>query len=327
MRAVRRFVEWNCGVSRWQRSLIARMVPDCAQEGQLDFRDHVLPSLLQSGRRVLDVGGGKHPAIPLQTKQDLGLYVVGLDISEAELAQAPPGAYDAVVVGDVAVVSIPGEYDLVFSRAVLEHVADPPAAVANLAGVLVPGGIMAHVVPCRNAPFAILNRWLGNRIARGVLFAIFPEKREDSGFPAYYRDCTPAGLSRACRECGLEVVKIIPYYNSEYTSFFAPLYTVEMFRQALMCYLRLENFAEGFSLVARTPDRERGEGHARAGQDGNPRPDRLAPVNWRSIGSVMLPSLLDGATQSRHARSSGGSGSQGHMSRRHRAHSGQPDRH
>ena len=253
MKAVRRFIEWNRRVSRWERASLGHIVPGFVRDGQLDFRDHVLPSLLKPGLRVLDVGGGKHPAIALETKRKLDLYIVGLDLSEVELAQAPPGAYDAVVVGDVAAVSIPGDYDLIFSRAVLEHVADPFAAIANLAGALAPGGIMAHVMPCRNAPFAILNRWLGNRVARSVLFALFPEKRKNSGFPAYYRDCTPARLSLACRTCEMEVLQVTAYYNSDYTSFFAPLYTVEMLRQAMMCRLRLENFAESFSIIARAP--------------------------------------------------------------------------
>lgn len=252
--AIRRFIEWNRNVSRWERALAARVVPESALDGPRDFREQVLPSLLKPGQRVLDVGGGKHPAIPLQTKQELGLRVVGLDISEAELAQAPAGAYDAIVVGDIAAVSIPGKYDLVFSRTVFEHVADTQAAVANLASVLVPGGVTAHVMPCRNAPFAILNRSLGNGMARRLLFAIHPHKQENSGFRAYYRECTPARLSRIFRECGLEVVKVIPYYNSGYTSFFAPLYTIEMLRQVLMCRLRLENFSESFALVARAPD-------------------------------------------------------------------------
>ena len=234
---------------------MARLVPGCAPDGPRDFHEQVLPSLLKKGLRILDVGGGKHPAISLQTKQELGLHIVGLDVSETELAQAPTGAYDAIVVGDAAAVEIPGRYDLVFSRSVFEHVAEPHAAFANLAGVLAPGGIMAHVVPCRNAPFAILNRWLGNRAARRLLFTIFPEKEDHSGFEAHYRDCTPAHFERMCRESGLEVVRIIPYYNSGYASFFAPLYTIEMLRQALMCSLRQENLAEAFSIVARAPQR------------------------------------------------------------------------
>ncbi len=118
---------------------------------------------------------------------------------------------------------------------------------------------MAHFIPCRNAPFAIINRSLGNRLARRLLFAIFPEKRENSGFRVYYRDCTPARLSRLCRECNLEILEIRPYYNTGYTSFFAPLYAVETLRQVLMCSLRLRNFAESFTIVAQAPAGESSE--------------------------------------------------------------------
>ena len=250
---IREFIAWNRRVSRWERSIVARVVPGCAADGPTTFREKVLPALLKPGLRVLDVGGGKRPAISPARKQELGLYVLGLDVSAEELTQAPPGAYDQTIVGDVAATRIPGQYDLVFSRAVLEHVQDPAGAIANLASVLVPGGVMAHVMPCRNAPFAIVNRALGNRTARQLLFAIFPEKQENSGFLAHYHHCTPTRLSRICRQAGLEVVDLTPYYNSGYTSFFAPLYTVEMLRQALMCSLRLEDFAEGFSIVAQKP--------------------------------------------------------------------------
>jgi 2-polyprenyl-3-methyl-5-hydroxy-6-metoxy-1,4-benzoquinol methylase len=252
--ALRRFIEWNRRVSHWERGLATRLVPQSAVDGTTDFRDNVLPSLLAPGLRVLDVGGGKHPAISPETKRKLDLQVVGLDISESELAQAPAGAYDSMIAGDVARVHIPGQYDLVFSRTLLEHVADPPRAIANLAGALAPGGLMAHVLPCRNAPFAILNRALGNRLGRAVLFTVFPEKRRNSGFRAYYRDCTPARLSRLCQRSGLQVVQVIPYYNSDYTSFFAPIYTIEMLRQVATCRLSLENFCEAFTIIARAPD-------------------------------------------------------------------------
>ncbi len=253
MSAVRQFINWNRRVSHWERRLLSRLVPGSARDGATDFRDQVLPSLLKPGLRVLDVGGGRFPAIALETKRLLDLHVVGLDISGAALARAPRGAYDSVVVGDVASVSIPGKYDLVFSRTLLEHVADPPAAIANLTGVLAPGSVMAHVVPCRNAPFAILNRALGNSLARRVLFAIFPEKKSNSGFPAYYRGCTPGTLARLCRENGLQVVQVNTYYNSDYTSFFAPLYTIEMLRQVVTCRLGLKEMCEVYCIVARAP--------------------------------------------------------------------------
>jgi 2-polyprenyl-6-hydroxyphenyl methylase/3-demethylubiquinone-9 3-methyltransferase len=250
---LRRFIDWNRRASRWERSLATRLVPQSGPDGPVDFRDNVLPGLLAPGMRILDVGGGKYPAISPATKRELNLHVVGLDISAEELAQVPPGAYDSVVVGDVSRVHIPEQFDLVFSRTLLEHVADTPAAIANLARALGPNGLMAHVVPCGNAPFAVLNRTLGNKLARVVLFAVFPEKRKNSGFQAYYRDCTPSRLSRLCRDNGLEVVRLTPYYNSDYTSFFVPIYTVEMLRQVTMCGLGLQDFCEGFTIVARAP--------------------------------------------------------------------------
>jgi hypothetical protein len=121
---------------------------------------------------------------------------------------------------------------------------------------------MAHVVPCGNAPFALLNRSLGNRLARTVLFAVFPEKRKNSGFQAYYRDCTPSRMARLCQNNGLEVARLTPYYNSDYTSFFVPLYTVEMLRQVASCRLGLRDLCEGFTIVARAP------GAVRAGEPG-----------------------------------------------------------
>ena len=256
--AIRRFLDWNRKLSRRERSFVARIVPGCENAGPRDFQERVLPGLLAPKQWVLDVGGGKHPAIPLQVKQDLGLHVVGLDISAAELAQAPAGAYDETIVGDIATVEIPGKFDLVFSRTVMEHVSNPRAALANLTRVLAPSGLMAHVMPCRNAPFAIANRALGNKLARRLLFAIAPHKRENSGFRAHYLECTPARMSRLCRECGLEVIKTLPYYNSGYTSFFAPLFTLELLRQATMAVFQLENWSETFALVARAPSAQAG---------------------------------------------------------------------
>jgi SAM-dependent methyltransferase len=276
--ALRRFLDWNQRVSRWQRSLVGRLVPGTSRDGPTDFRDRVLPGLLKPGLRVLDVGGGKYPAITVDTKRRLGLHMVGLDISKDELVHAPAGAYDDIVVGDIATVSIPGTYDLVFSRTLMEHVRDPGAAIANLAGALAPGGIMAHVVPCGNAPFAIVNRRLGNRAARRLLFAIFPHKARNSGFPAYYRDCTPGALSRLCQASGLTVVEVIPYYRSDYGAFFVPLNTVELLRQALMAGLRLQNFAEGFSLVARRPHLE-AEASSDPGVRSDARGSGLRPVD------------------------------------------------
>lgn len=250
-RSLKTFVAANRGVSRWQKSLAFRWFG--RRNGGGDFRKNILPSLLKDNLRVLDVGGGKHPAISVELKEKLGLEIVGLDIEAAELQAAPAGAYDEMVVGDVASTPIPGTFDLIFSKAVLEHTQENHRVLANLASALKAGGKMAHFIPCRNALFARLNLLLGNERARKILFALQPGKTTTSGFKAYYDHCTPTRMSRLCTDNGLQIDQLNAYFSSDYCSFFAPLYSLDMLRQLTTQMLRQRDLAESFVIVASKP--------------------------------------------------------------------------
>lgn len=251
MTVLRRFLSWNLRLSDRLYGLAERRTG--RRCGLSAFRHEILPALLAPGLRVLDVGGGKWPLIDAQTRTRLGLTVTGLDVSAEELAQAPAGCYDRTVVGDVATVAIPGRYDLILSQTVLEHVCDTPAAIANLSAVLAEGGVMAHFVPCAYAGYTFVSRLLGNRLGRKILWTVYPDSRSTSGFRAYYRECTPRRMRRLCRQSGLDVVELRPYFASEYFRFFAPLYALEMLRQLLLMRLRAESLCEAFTIVARKP--------------------------------------------------------------------------
>jgi SAM-dependent methyltransferase len=213
----------------------------------------VVPGLLTPGLRVLDVGGGKFPAISTATRQRLGLHVDGLDVSRDELEQAPAGSYDRLIVGDAADVAIAGPYDLILSAAVLEHVRDSRRALANLASALADGGRMAHFIPCVNTLFATVNRLLGNGVARRLLHGLDPEARRLAGFKCYYRHCSPAAMRRICADNGLERERIQAYFFSEYTRFLLPVYCCELLRQLTLQWLRADQFCESFLIVARKP--------------------------------------------------------------------------
>ena len=229
------------------------------RNGGREFRENVLPSLLDGGLRILDVGGGKRPQIDPEIKQRLGLYVVGLDIDADELRQAPKDAYDETVVGDVAEVPLTGEFDLIISKAVLEHTQHNPRVIRNLASALKAGGRMAHCIPCRNALFARVNMLLGNETARRILFALQPGKKNTSGFRAYYDCCTPSHMTRLCEENGLHVTGLSAHFSSDYCSFFAPLYTLDLLRQLLMRLVCSRDMAENFVLVAIKPQSAPGD--------------------------------------------------------------------
>lgn len=232
-------------VSVWASRVVSR------RGGLSDFVYELVPRLLRPNLRVLDVGGGSTPTIRPEVARELGLRVVGLDVSEERLRAAPPGAYQELVVGDVAEVEIPGPFDLVLSSAVLEHVRDVEGAIRNLSNCLGEGGLMAHFVPCRNAPFAMINRLLGDRAARYVLLGLHPERGAIAGFPAYYSQCVPSKLRALCGAAGLEIVELKPYYVSEYFEFCLPLHVLDVLRQIVLARLDWPDLAETLTIVAR----------------------------------------------------------------------------
>jgi len=246
---IRSFVEVNCRVSARADGLANRWFG--RRSGLEDFSARVAPGLLRPGLRVLDVCGGRAPCFDAATVQRFGLHVTGLDISAAELACATPGVYQATIVGDAGNRTIPGRYDLILSRAVLEHVADARAAIANLSSALAQGGTMAHFIPCRNAPFAVLNRLLGTGMAQRLLWSIYPETVGIAGFPAYYRYCAPSQMAALCRGNGLEVAEVRPYFASEYLRFFVPAHLLDLCRQVILQTLRATDLAETFVIIAR----------------------------------------------------------------------------
>jgi 2-polyprenyl-3-methyl-5-hydroxy-6-metoxy-1,4-benzoquinol methylase len=219
-----------------------------------DFSQRIVPSLLAPGMTVLDAGGGKWPRINADTKRELRLTVTGLDLSADELRAAPAGAYDDLVVGDVATAKLAAErYDLVVSQTLLEHVRDVETTIRNMAAALRPGGVMAHVLPSGRAPFALLNRMLGNRLGKRLLYLAFPGASKEAGFEAFYDRSTPAALKRVCEQAGLVDVEITPYYATDYFRICTPLYALELARQQTLAALGATSLCELFAITAKKP--------------------------------------------------------------------------
>jgi SAM-dependent methyltransferase len=118
------------------------------------------------GDRVLDLGcgGGRH-AFELYRR---GAHVVALDRNVDDLAEvdamfkamreageAPEGATAETVEGDALRMPFPdAHFDTVIAAEILEHIPEDEAAMAELARVVRPGGMVAVTVP----------RWLPERI-------------------------------------------------------------------------------------------------------------------------------------------------------------------
>ena len=193
----------------WKGSFLARAAPE-----------------LRPGIRVLDVGSGAKPAIPLDQRPE-GCRYVGLDISAYELQRASPGAYDEVIVGDICNGATPANrFDLVISWQVLEHIPSMRAAMAAQHAALVPGGRMLAMLSGAWSVQALAARVIPYRLSTALQARLLNSPAEDK-FPTRYDGCTDRALRRILAQGGWSSWEIVPHYRAgNYLCFLPPLQRV-----------------------------------------------------------------------------------------------------
>jgi len=246
-RAVRAFVDANRMASH--RLDLACEARFGRVDGSMNFHTH-LDRALRPGSRVVDLGGGKHPAISAETKARLGLHVVGVDVSSEELRLAPAGAYDRKVIADATRFSEPASADLVIAQALAEHVRDTSELWHRIHECLVPGGRALVFIPNGRAIFARLNRILPEDAKRWLLYRLYPGAVHYQGFPAYYDRCSPSETLRLLASIGFREIVLQPYYSSNYFSFFYPAHALEVALQVSAKALDQDDRCESFVVEA-----------------------------------------------------------------------------
>lgn len=244
---LRAFLEQNIKISRALDSLLPERL---RTDGNKYFVAHVVPTVLERGMTVYDLGGGSNPCIRPELKQRLGLRVVGLDISVEELASAPQGAYDRTIAADLCTLRGAGDADLVICQATLEHVHDTPGAIRAIAETLAVGGRACIFAPSRNAAFARLNLLLPERVKTALLFSLFPHKATGhDGFKAFYDRCTPRDIEALARDNGLSVEQCHLFWFSSYFLILTPVYAVWRVAQCFAWLVLRNDAAETFAYV------------------------------------------------------------------------------
>lgn len=197
------------------------------------FDSRVATSLAE-GVRILDIGGGRCPAIESDARPRLCHYA-GLDISGDELSKAPGGAYDEVYASDAAdfVAELAGRFDLAISWQVLEHITSLDKTVRNIREYLRRGGRFIAVFSGTFSMFGLMNKMLPRRLGVWGLRVLL-KRPPHSVFPAPYHHCWHDAIERAFAPW--TAVELVPMYRGAgYLSFSHSLQQI---------YLAYENQAE-----------------------------------------------------------------------------------
>jgi SAM-dependent methyltransferase len=236
---------------------VARGRVIAAIDGHLRYGDDWLvpfsaeiQSELRPGAVIIDVGGGRHPAI---ARPDLppGVTYIGLDLSELELMAAPPGSYDRIIVADVTKrqPELEGCADLVVSWAVLEHVAPLDVAISNIHSYLRPGGLFVAQLSGGRSAFALVNRMIPHRLAKVAMKRLL-RRDPASVFYAPYDRCTYSALSGTLVDWS--DVRIVPRYRgAQYFGFLPALQTLYVRFEDLIVRGNHKNLATHYLVVAR----------------------------------------------------------------------------
>lgn len=219
-----------------------------AEPMQAEFFRRV-QSLLVPDVAILDVGAGRYPTLA-PADRPAGCRYVGLDIEASELDAAAPGAYDEGVVADITKpLEREGEFDLILSWQVLEHVSPLADAFENLRAALRPGGTMLAQLTGSNAGFALLGRLLPHAMRVRIATRLLGHQEEEK-FPTRYDRSTERSLEEMMSNWS--ELEILPFFRgAPYFGFWRPLQRAYIAYESAIERRRLANLATHYLVVAK----------------------------------------------------------------------------
>jgi SAM-dependent methyltransferase len=165
-------------------------------------------------RTVLDAGCGY--SLPVRLPRDV--RIVGLDSSAEALSKNEH--IDEAIVGDVETYPLAGDgFDVVVCWTVLEHLANPRAALSNFAFALRPGGLLIVGIPNLWSLKGLVTKLTPHSFHVWVYRRIWGVKEAGqpgvAPFPTYLRrDIAPGRLAQSARRLGLERIYAANYRNA-----------------------------------------------------------------------------------------------------------------
>jgi SAM-dependent methyltransferase len=190
-------------------------------------------------QRILEIGSGANPTLEPKVVRDKRLLYVTSDLSCEEMEKADP-VYERLVLdlsADEMSPDLMGQFDLVFSRMVGEHVSDGLKYHRNIFRLLRHNGVSAH---CFSTLWCLpfVANWLFPEFLSAHLLNAFAPRdiHRHAKFPARYswsRGPTET-MIRRFEDLGFEVLKYTGYFGHNYYQRVKILHRMEILKAGLL---------------------------------------------------------------------------------------------
>lgn len=124
-------------------------------------------------------------------------------------------------------------FDVITLRMVAEHITDPKRAVAKIAELTKPGGVVVVYTPNRWAPISIVAALVPNRLHHRFKRLIWDTEERDT-FPTAFKLNTRTALARHFRACGLQEVYFAYLDDCRTLSGFRAFSLLELYAQKML---------------------------------------------------------------------------------------------
>lgn len=209
------------------------------------FFERQVNSLLSSDTVLLDAGCGRTVPV-LRSYLGRAARLIGVEL--VEFTDVPDGI--ECFNTDLSAVPLPdGCVDLIMSRSVFEHLADPAAVYSEFARLLKPRGRIVFLTANLWDYGTVIARMVPNRFHAGLV-AKFEGRAEEDVFPTQYKTNSQNDVKRLARHAGLEVEDF--RYLSQYPNYLlfnGPLFFLGTCYEKLISRFDCLAFLRGWILV------------------------------------------------------------------------------
>lgn len=173
-----------------------------------DSYEEALRGMITTRTLWLDVGCG-HQVLPewrFNAERELvslASYVAGIDMDST--SSAKHRTIRNIRVGDIQTLPFSdNSFNLITANMVVEHLADPCLAFAEIRRVLIPGGLFLFHTPNVNGYIAMVNKYIPNGI-RKLAVRLLEGRNSEDVYPTYYRCNTEKTIIETAGVTGLQV--------------------------------------------------------------------------------------------------------------------------